>query len=188
MKFALKKSLLWVIQVFRVLNSFSFFQECTEQLEEVCQETFKQDCQRSFETECTTVDEEQCTTDYEEQCETVYKERCSTDYENKCRTEYVDECQGGYVPQAGSSAGDAGYGGQSDCRSVPKEICEAVAVPNCRQIADEQVKLVFLVFGCHIDGAEFWISCHWLAFFSILSCWQLIQNTVVWRQCVIWHE
>ena len=85
----------------------------------------------------------------------MYKERCSTDYENKCRTEYVDECQGGYVPQAGSSAGDAGYGGQSDCRSVPKEICEAVAVPNCRQIADEQVKLVFLVFGCHIDGAEF---------------------------------
>ena len=144
LKFA-TKSQLWAIQVFRVLNWFSFFQECTEQLEEVCQETFKQDCQRSFETECTTVDEEQCTTDYEEQCETVYKERCSTDYENKCRTEYVDECQGGYVPQAGSSAGDAGYGGQSDCRSVPKEICEAVAVPNCRQIADEQVKLVFLV-------------------------------------------
>ena len=27
-----------------------------------------------------------------------------------------------------------------------------------------------------VDGAKFWISCPWLAFLSILSCWQLIQN------------
>ena len=27
-----------------------------------------------------------------------------------------------------------------------------------------------------VDGADFWISCHWLAFLSSLSQWQLIQK------------
>ena len=40
-----------------------------------------------------------------------------------------------------------------------------------------------------VDGAKFWISYHWLAFLSHLSCWKLIQNlvpsTIVWRQCDI---
>ena len=45
---------------------------------------------------------------------------------------------------------------------------------------------------CHtmVDGTEFWISCQWLASLSILSRWQLFQNsvlsTIVWRQCAIW--
>ena len=44
---------------------------------------------------------------------------------------------------------------------------------------------------CHtmVDGDEFWISCQWLTFLSILSHWQPIQNsapsTMVWRQCDI---
>ena len=44
---------------------------------------------------------------------------------------------------------------------------------------------------CHtmVDGAKFWISCQWLAFLSIFSRWQLIQNsapsTIMWRQCDI---
>ena len=29
-----------------------------------------------------------------------------------------------------------------------------------------------------VDGADFWISCHWLAFLSSLSQWQLIQKLV----------
>ena len=37
-----------------------------------------------------------------------------------------------------------------------------------------------------VDGAKFWISYQWLAFLSIFSRWQLIQNlapsTIEWRQ------
>ena len=40
-----------------------------------------------------------------------------------------------------------------------------------------------------VDSAEFWISCQLLAFLSIFSRWQLIQNSVsyiiMWRQCDI---
>ena len=40
-----------------------------------------------------------------------------------------------------------------------------------------------------VDGAEFGISWQWLAFLSILSCWQLIQNsvpsTILLHQCDI---
>lgn len=32
-----------------------------------------------------------------------------------------------------------GAAGGQDCQTVPKEVCEQVAVPNCRQIAEEQV-------------------------------------------------
>ena len=41
-----------------------------------------------------------------------------------------------------------------------------------------------------VDGAEFWISCQWLAYISILCCRQLIQNsapsTICWCHCDIW--
>ena len=41
-----------------------------------------------------------------------------------------------------------------------------------------------------VDGTKFWISYQWLAFLSIFSRWQLIQNlapsTIVWHQCDIW--
>ena len=46
----------------------------------------------------------------------------------------MEECQSAY-------GGQKQYGGGPDCQSVPKEVCSQVAVPNCRQIADEQVSL-----------------------------------------------
>ena len=58
-----------------------------------------------------------------------FQERCSTEWENKCETRNVEECLPGY-------GGEAAGGG---CRTVPKETCSSVAVPNCRQIADELV-------------------------------------------------
>ena len=53
------------------------------------------------------------------------------------------------------------------------------------------VSTIWMSYWCHtmVDGAEFCIRCQWLVFLSILSCWQLIQNsapsTIVWHQCDI---
>ena len=52
-------------------------------------------------------------------------------------------------------------------------------------------KIIWISHWCHMmaDGAEFWISYQRLAFLSIFSRWQLIQNlapsTILWRQCDI---
>ena len=52
-------------------------------------------------------------------------------------------------------------------------------------------KIIWMSHWRHtmVDGAEFWISCECLALLSIISSWQLIQNsapsTIVWHQCDI---
>ena len=54
-----------------------------------------------------------------------------------------------------------------------------------------EVLIIWMSHWCHtmVDGAELWINCQWPAFLSILSRWQLIQNsapsTIVRRQCNI---
>ncbi len=57
------------------------------------------------------------------------QERCSTEWEQRCTTAVVTECQGTY-----------GAGGDNDCKQVPKERCDPVAVPHCREIEDEVVR------------------------------------------------